>query len=194
VEFDSRVLQDCLDRSREWKREHGFPLEVQRFLPLTGDSKEGASSAESRQLSAWQRIALDTLEQRISAFVTIPSSEGERLLGFNVEARGWALDALTFFLNLGEVWREVIPDLDQEPSLEAWRAAWRDWCQPRTLPVAEVESSVLQRVGYKLSITVPRRFFDRLRAQRSDALKGEAWLLAGSSHVRKAALLEIRQG
>jgi hypothetical protein len=56
-----------------------------------------------------------------------------------------------------------------------------------------MENSVLQRVGHKLSVTVPRRFLERLRVQRSDALKGEAWLLAGSTHVHAAALLEIRQ-
>jgi hypothetical protein len=34
---------------------------------------------------------------------------------------------------------------------------------------------------------------ERLRAARSDALKGEAWLLAGSSeHTRALALIDLR--
>jgi hypothetical protein len=34
---------------------------------------------------------------------------------------------------------------------------------------------------------------ERLRAARSDAVKGEAWLLAGTGSVRTAALVELHE-
>ena len=36
-------------------------------------------------------------------------------------------------------WREVLPQLAEEPSPQQWAQAWRAWCQPRSLPEAQAE-------------------------------------------------------
>src|SRR5262249_89228 len=157
AEFATAILQDCLARSIEWKQEHAFPLEVQRFLELAGELRDPSRTALSlsHDVAAWQRVPLDTVEHRITVFILIASPKGERLLGFSVEQPGWVLDEHAPILDLGRNWHEVFPDLAVEPSLENWRNAWRSWCHPRSLPPADVENSVLQRIGYKLSVTVP---------------------------------------
>ena len=45
--------------------------------------------------------------------------------------------------------------------------------------------------GIHLRVAPPARLLERLRAARSDALKGEAWLLAGEGPVRRAAVVEL---
>jgi hypothetical protein len=42
-----------------------------------------------------------------------------------------------------------------------------------------------------LRVLAPGRLIDRLRAARSDALKNEAWLLAGTGRLRAAAVIEL---
>ena len=69
--------------------------------------------------------------------------------------------------------------------------AWRAWCQPRNLPQAECDACRLERQDYRLRVEAGKPLIERLRAARSDALKGEAWLLAGESRLRAAALVDI---
>jgi hypothetical protein len=72
-----------------------------------------------------------------------------------------------------------------------WRKTWNEWCHLRGLPVADVERCRLNAPDYRLIVYASRRLIERLKALRSDALKGEAWLLAGEGTVRRAALLEV---
>jgi hypothetical protein len=65
------------------------------------------------------------------------------------------------------------------------------WCQPRGLSAAEIETCPLQRVEHQLRVTLGSRVVERLRSSRSDALKGDAWVLAGDGPIRTAAQLEI---
>ena len=43
----------------------------------------------------------------------------------------------------------------------------------------------------RLRVQAPPRFLERLHALRSDVLKGEAWLLVGTGHLRPVARIEI---
>jgi hypothetical protein len=131
----------------------------------------------------------------LGALVALVEEEGrgERLLGFAVQQDGWALRATSPTFALGAGWRDLFPQLAAEVPLDAWRQAWRAWCQPRSLPPAEVEACTLERQDYRLRITAPRRLVERLRTARSDALKGEAWLLAGTGGVRSVALVELAE-
>src|SRR5262249_58781687 len=95
---------------------------------------------------------------------------------------------------VGTAWQEIFRDLASEPPLEVWQQAWRTWCQPRGVPPAEISACVLERRDYRLRVQVPKRLLDRLRATRSDALKGEAWLLPETGDIRPAALIEIHEG
>src|SRR5205823_2754975 len=92
---------------------------------------------------------------------------------------------------LGEGWQETFPDLAAAPARDVWRQAWRAWCQPRGLPAGEVEACVLERQDHRLRVVPTPRLLERLRADRSEALRGEAWLLAGSGVLRSAAQIEI---
>jgi len=76
-------------------------------------------------------------------------------------------------------------------SLDHWRHAWRAWCHPRGLPVAEVDACILERQGCRLRVTAVPRLIERLRTARSDVFKGEAWLLAGTGRLRAAAQVEL---
>ena len=78
-----------------------------------------------------------------------------------------------------------------EPPLAAWHAAWSGWCQRRSLPTVEVEACILDHQANLVRVRAPARLLDRLRAARSDALKGEAWLLAGTGRARMAARIEL---
>src|SRR5262249_57065738 len=47
--FDVRILESCIARNEDWKKRHGFPLDVQRLL---GHSMSATSSP------SWQEIVV----------------------------------------------------------------------------------------------------------------------------------------
>jgi len=186
LEFDVRLLEAGLRQSLEWKQGRGFPLEVQEILSDRQDTLGQASSPEP-----WERVILDRPELLLTMMVLVPGPASvERLLGFGVEPMGWMLKTEPTFV-LPFDWQEVFPDLAVEQSLDLWRQAWLAWCQPRGLPLAEADACILERHGVRLRVQAPIRFVEHLRAARSDALKGESWLLAGSGRIRAAALVEL---
>jgi hypothetical protein len=117
----------------------------------------------------------------------------ESLLGLAVQVQGWQLQTDRPVLTLDGGWREALPELAEDPGLERWREAWRGWCQPRGLPVGEVEACILERRGPALVVRAPRPLAERLRANRSEIIKGEAWLLAGDERTRSAAVVELTE-
>jgi hypothetical protein len=179
--FDLACLEACLGQSPQWKAHYGFPADVEAFSP-----PRPAAPPETN----WRRVVLDSLESMALALVPTIQSGAAVLLGFPVRTEGWALEA-TPVLELASGWEEVLPDLTQEPPPEAWRQAWHAWCQPRSLPLAEVDACRLERVEYRLLVHAPPRLIERLRTARSDAIKHEAWLLAGSGRLRLAAQVEL---
>lgn len=185
--FDANLLQTCIAQPPEWKQRHGFSLEVEALVPAE------PASVSHNALETWQRVILDRPERLVAVLVLTALEEGgERLVGLVVRQDGWALQAEPVF-SLNADWREVFPELDREPTLEEWRQAWRMWCHPRGLSSPEIESCPLQRVEHQLRVTLGSRLLERLRASRSDALKGEAWVLAGEGPIRSAAQLEIAE-
>jgi hypothetical protein len=56
-----------------------------------------------------------------------------------------------------------------------------------------VEACRLERVDHRLLVHAPPRLIERLRAARSDAMKQEAWLLAGVGRIRSAAQIDLVQ-
>jgi hypothetical protein len=194
-EFDPHALQACLTRPPEWKRAFGFPEEVEHIYGIA----PGPSAPEAPAPPAWQQVILDRPEQVLAVLVLVsapPPGESagggpQRLVGFAARQEGWVLHAEEPAFVLTEGWAEVFPELADEPGLEAWRQAWRSWCQPRSLPAADYDACKLERLDYRLRVLAPKRLVERLRAARSDALKGEAWVLAGTGNIRPAALLDI---
>jgi hypothetical protein len=175
--FDAGLLRACVEQSAEWKQRHGFPAEVR---------------AAPEPAEAWQQVIIDRPEQLLVLFVLSgEEQEQEPLLGLAVQVPGWQLQTERPVLTLGAGWREVLPELAEDPGLERWREAWRGWCQPRGLPPGEIEACVLERRGVALVVRAPRPLVERLRAGRSEVLKGETWLLAGEERTRCAAVVEL---
>ena len=183
--FDVDILRACVRRPVGWKERHRFPPEVEAIV--TGEAAASALPAPP----AWQRVLLDRPERLLAVLILAPAAGvGERLVGFAVQQEGWVVAAQPA-LDLAEGWQEVLPELTEEPPLNPWRQAWRTWCQPRALPAAEVDACALERHGCRLRVAAPSRLVELLRAARSDVLKGDAWLLAGTGRLRMAARVEL---
>jgi hypothetical protein len=170
--FDLAVLEGCLARPAEWKRGHGFPPDLARLLwPRDVAGEE-----------AWQAVPLDRPEQ---ALLLLAETAGGELVGLGVRAEGWALSPEPVLrMPAGG---EALAALGAEARPEDWRAAWLGWCQQRHVPAAEAEACKLEPAGHRLLVRPPPRLLDRLRP----ALRGEAWLLAGTGRVRAAAAVEL---
>jgi hypothetical protein len=180
--FNPGVLAACVQQPAGWKRRHGFPEDVQEVL---AGSAPGAAPP-------WRQVVLDRPARLFVVLALVPQPEGaEALYGFAVRPDGWALQTSRPAFVLREGWPEVFPGLAHEPGTEAWRSAWRAWCEPRNLPAEDVAACVPEREGVRLRVQVPSRLLERLQALRSDALKGETWLVAGSGSLRPAARIEI---
>jgi hypothetical protein len=180
--FEINTLAACIRQSDEWKRRFRFPPEVSALsLPRSDEPPE----------ANWPRVVLDTVEERLFLFLQKEKgSSMPRLLGFSVRPEGWVIEPEPQ-LALGDGWEEALPDLASEPSADMWRQAWKTWTQPRGLSAAEVEACRLQKRDNRLLVHAPPRLIDRLRSARSDAIKHEAWVLAGEGRTRVAAQLEL---
>jgi hypothetical protein len=169
--FDLAVLHACGQQSAEWKARIGFPEDVLRVVDLGEGGKE----------EDWRRVPVVRAEQ--AQLVVVQTAAG--LLGFPVRAEGWSVETKPVLSVPGGV--EALSPLFDEVGLDAWKQSWQAWCQQRSIPVGEAEACKLELSGHRLLVRAPGRLIDRLRASRSDALKGEAWLLAGSSPQRSGA-------
>src|SRR5262249_11432399 len=139
----------------------------------------------------WQRVVVDRPEHLVLALVAV-SGEGEagELQGYVVEPRGWALHGAPPALWMGPGWPETFPELAEGPPPEAWRGAWRAWCQGHGVPPGEAEGCSLDREGVRLRVEAPRELMRRLRAANGEAPPEDVWLLAGEGAVRSAARVE----
>jgi hypothetical protein len=183
--FDVHLLQACIDQSGEWKERHGFPLDVERIL---------IAAAPAATVSSWQQVVLDRPERLVAALFLTAGADGESMLGFAVRQEGWALLTEQPAFTLGQDWRALFPELAEEMSEEDWRQAWRAWCQPRGLSGVSGEASGFKSEGHQLVVSASARLMDKLRSSKGEALRDEAWVLAGTGRIRRAALLKVIQG
>jgi hypothetical protein len=180
--FEPALLEACVRQTPEWKARFRFPVEVEALLAPQHDESPAAK---------WRRVLLDTVEERLLVFIhTAKKSGAPLLIGFPVRTDGWVMESEQL-LDLADGWEEALPDLAAEPSLEMWRQAWHTWTHPRGLLPADVDACRLERADHRLLVHAPPRLIERLRAARSDAVKQEAWLLAGDGRTRLAAQLEL---
>jgi hypothetical protein len=174
ADVDLTVLKECLAKPDEWKRRRNFPVEVEGL----------AESGEE-----WERVAVLDGCSLLAAIILVGAGAEERLLGFAVQPEGWRLEPEPAF-SLGADWRETLPGLD-DPPREQWLQSWLGWCQPRGLSRTDSEACRLERQQWRLRVVAAQTLFGKLRAARSEALKGETWLLAGQGERRAAAQVEV---
>jgi hypothetical protein len=180
--FDVGVLQACVHQPAAWKLLHRFPQDIREILGLPAIIPA----------PAWQRVIVDRPERLPAVLALTGSPEcAPQLLGFQVRQEGWVLQTNHAVFTLRDDWQAPFPELGRKPSEDACRQAWRSWCQPRGLAAEDVEACGLQPDGWHLHVRAPGALIERLRAARSDALKGEAWLLIGDGTLRAAALLQV---
>jgi hypothetical protein len=188
--FEPAHLQACLEQPAEWKQRYGFSEDIEQILMPGRESSDPGPSAGPGPPN-WQRVILDRPERLLTVLLLVQRADGaDSLHGYPVRQDGWAVQPQPAF-TLASGWQEPFPELLDEPPLEQWRQAWRMWCQPRGLTATETDNCPLERIDHRLRVELSSRFIDKLRSARSDALKGEAWLLAGEGRVRTAAQLEI---
>jgi hypothetical protein len=180
--FDPANLEACVRQPAAWKHQHGFPEDVREILALPA-----ATTAPP-----WQRVIVDRAERLAVALALTETPEKEpRLVGIPVRQEGWVLHASHPGFELGSDWHATFPELGTQPPGEACCQAWRSWCQPRSLPPEQVERCDVRPDGLHLRVAAPQALVERLQAARSDALKGEAWVLIGEGALRTAALLQV---
>jgi hypothetical protein len=173
--FEPATLEESVRQSQEWKARHGFPTDVEAVLG-------SAASATD-----WRRVILDRPEQLLMVFVLSGDPAEKRRLGFAVRADDWVLQAESPALSLDEEDRDALPALGAEPSPEAWREAWRVWCQRRGL--SDADACRIESLEDRVRVIAPRGLASTLGGDRN-----EAWLLAGAGRTRVAAPMEIVEG
>jgi hypothetical protein len=182
------VLASCISQPLEWKHERGFPVEIVDIMTPGGGL---TIAAENKPVPpSWQRVIVI---QRVQGFLLFVH-EVDHVRAFAARPEGWGLQAAPACLVLrdGE-WQMILPQLREEPSVETWRAAWLAWGQSRSLPESDVRACEVASEGFRLGVRVGKRLMDRLRASRSEALTGEAWVQAGERAIRAVRMLEIRE-
>jgi hypothetical protein len=166
--FDSATLDGCLQRPRDWKEQHGFPLEVR------GRATPGAAGQAD-----WRQVTVVT-----PVHLTVALAVADQVRGFECAS---SLDTAQPIFALGSAGYDVLPELAAAPSADACTAAWREWCEAQNRPEAAAAGrSELQ--GHRLLVT-PAAAIDARLQSRAD----ESWLLIGSGEVRRAARIEIQK-
>lgn len=180
--FELQALTRCLEQAPDWKHRHGFPMDVAGVV---------TPFAPTTTVPPWQAVILDRPGYLAVALVRMQTDQGEQLIGYPLEPATWSLQNKEPLFSLGTEWPDVFPDLCPDPPLAAWHSAWSAWGLRRGLPTVEMEACVLEHQVNQIRVRAPARLLERLRAARSDALKGEAWLLAGTGRARMAARIEL---
>jgi hypothetical protein len=174
--FDLAVLESCVGRPAGWKKANRFPEDVARVIRF----RSGPESED------WRTVPAARADQSV---LVLAQTEAGAVLGFPVRPDGWALGREPVLSLPREA--DALALLLAEVGVEEWKQSWQAWCQQRNLPPGEAEACRLEPCGARLRVAAPPRLIERLRAARSDALKGEAWLLGGSGRVRAAAQIDL---
>jgi hypothetical protein len=174
--FDLTTLEECLAQPLEWKVRHHFPTDISRLIRPRVDCLE----------ADWQAVPIDRPDQSLLLLVETTTRQ---LLGFLVQPFGWTFSREPIFTLPADA--DLLASLTPPVAIESWRQAWQAWCQQRSLPGNEVEACKLDHVDHRLLVKGSPRFLERLRVSKSEALRGEAWVLAGTGRVRPAAQIEL---
>ncbi len=173
--FDVGELERFAAQPPAWRRDNLFPADIRRFI----------RPADLPEPNRAEAVIVDRAEQVLLAII----QTDDQFLGFPVNPEAWDIQkipalALPSASDFGQ-------SLLVTQSSESWRQAWLGWCQQRSLPSLDVEACKLELIDHRLLVHAPARLVDRLRQARSEALRGESWLLAGTGRIRQAAVIEL---
>jgi hypothetical protein len=177
--FDPSVLRQAIRRPAEWKQQFGFPAGVEAVVAEPADG--------------WRQVILDRAEHAPLLFVEATTDAGSKLLGLLVRLDNWTLQREPPALALAEGWQNLLPDFAESFSPEAWRGAWLAWCRARQPALADAESCRVDYGDCKVRVQAPKALVERLKAARSEVLRGETWLTLGTGRTRAAACVEIHE-
>jgi hypothetical protein len=177
--FSPAVLQECVRHPAEWKQRVGFPTDVEAVIVEPRDG--------------WRHVILDRADHAPLLFVETTGDGGGSALVAYLVRDNWSLQREPPVLMLGDGWQDLLPDFAESLSAEAWREAWRAWCQSRQLPADEVAACQIDHADCKLHVKAPKALVEHLKATRSDVLRGDAWLTLGTVRTRAVAAVEIRE-
>ena len=177
--FDLNTLKNCLGQSSEWKHNCGFPAEVDELILLQPSPASGTNGVP------WQRIVTDRLERLQTIVVSVPDARGRE------QVRGYGLPPREPIFDLDVDWRTALPDLLHNPDAEEWRESLRSWGRDQESIRQELDHCELEVRGIQLRITLSDAILAKLKTARPELLRGETWLQAGSSRLRRAAQLEF---
>jgi hypothetical protein len=179
--FDTAHLRRAAARPDDWKRRHGFPVEVREVFDLADTGPDAPPR--------WRRVVLDRPLRFLAVVALVAGGGGERVRGYVGKPDGGAL-------GIGEPAFELpndgaaFPELLTDPDADAWRSAWRAWCQARH-PPAGAEDAPLERVGHLLRVRLAPAALAQLQPPRGELARGEGWVTAGAGRVQCAAQLEL---
>jgi hypothetical protein len=177
--FDPAHLHRAAAQPDDWKRRHGFPVEVREVFDLAGDPADAPAR--------WRRVVLDRRLRFLAVLAVLPGEDGERARGYVGKPEGGPLAVGEPAFDLPND-GSAFPETATAPDAEAWRPAWRAWCQPRSVPA---EGAPLERAGHLLRVRLRPDALEQLRSARNEVSRGETWLLTGGGRVQCAAQLEL---
>lgn len=178
-QFQPQLLEQCTRRPENWKRAHGFPLDVEAVALMGPDARE----------RHWRQVMIDRSE-RLSVAMILTGSR-PHLQAFTAEPGGWNLDASEPVFSLGAEWTDALPSLRQDAPAAEWRQTWQNWCKERSIPAAVAAECVLERHQHRLDVIAGSSALDALRRAGDDLFKDTVWVLAGTGNLRQAALLHV---
>jgi hypothetical protein len=136
-------LLACLDQSAEWKRRHGFPLDVCEVLVSEG----------------WDQIVL-AAPQRL--FAAVVRTAGD-LIAVAVQPRTWELQvSQPAWATPDEDWMAAAPEF-------VWRQTFAEWCRQRQILPEDIDACELSWRGNRLLVQGPPAVQERLRASKGEA-------------------------
>ena len=184
---DSNVLQKCILRSSEWKRTHGFPLDIEEVIV------DSEPTAVSEPESAIRQGVICHQPECLAVVLLKARTEPrmEHLVGFEFDPNGWKLNSAKAVLDLLLAEPDLYCELTPEPPAEQWRHVWMEWGKANGLTQGETANCALEVRNHRLQVYAPRSVLDKLRAMRNEVLRGRIWVLAGNDLIRTAALLDI---
>ena len=177
--FNLSVLAQAIRQPPDWKRRVSFPADVEAVVD---EDAEG-----------WRRVIFDRAEHAPLLFVEAAADGGSALLGLLVRPDNWTLQREPPALALAEGWQSLLPEFAESFSPEAWRGAWLAWCQSRQPPLADADACRVESADCKVHVRAPKALLERLKAARSEVLRGETWLTLGTGRTRAAACVELRE-